>query len=72
MGRHFTFNMHCFKCEKSPNKWIVRSRDNGGVKWQINLMNNVKWDRQTFCVMPKGLIFRPTRNDWPRIQNDEF
>ena len=43
MGRHFTFNVDCFKCEKFLNKWVVRSRENGGVKWQINnLMNNVK------------------------------
>ena len=73
MGRHFTFNVDCFKCEKSPNKWVVRSRESGGVKWQINnLMNNVKWDRQTVCVMPKGLTSRPTEKDWPRIQNGEF
>ena len=73
MGRHFTFNVDCFKCEKSPNKWVVRSRESGGVKWQINnLMNNVKWDRQTVCVMPKGLTSRPTEADWPRIQNGEF
>ena len=73
MGRHFTFNVDCFKCEPSPNKWVVRSREHGGVKWQINnLMNNVKWDRQTVCVMPKGWKTRPTERDWPLIQNGEF
>ena len=66
MGRHFTFNVDCFKCEKSPNKWVVRSRESGGVKWQINnLMNNFKWDRQTVCVMPKGLTSRPTEKIGP-------
>ena len=73
MGRHFTFNVDCFKCEPSPNKWVVRSREKGGVNWQINnLMNNVKWDRQTVCVMPKDLTSRPTERDWPKIQNGEF
>ena len=46
MGHHFTFSVDCFKCRKSPNKWVHRSHKSGGVKWQINnLMNNVKWDR---------------------------
>ena len=31
IGHHFTFNVDCFKCEKSPNKWVVRSREKGGV-----------------------------------------
>ena len=73
MGRHFTFNVDCFKCEPAPASWVVRSREHGGVKWQINnLMNNVKWDRQTVCVMPKGFKTRPTERDWPLIQNGEF
>lgn len=73
MGRNFTFNVDCFKCEKSPNKWVVRSRENTGVMWQRNnLMNNVKWDRQTVCVMPKGFTSCPTEKDWPRIENGEF
>lgn len=73
MGRHFTFNVDCFKCEKSPNKWVVRSREPEGVKWQINnLISNVKWDRQTVCVMPKGFTSRPTPRDWPKIENGEF
>lgn len=58
--RHFTFNADSFKCKKLPNKWVVRSREIGGVKWQINnLMNNIKWDRQTVCIMPKGLTSHP-------------
>ena len=66
MGRHFTFNVDCFKCKKSPNKWVVRCRE----KWQINnLMNNMKRDRQTVCVMPKAFTSRP---DWPKIENSEF
>ena len=73
MGRFFTFNVDCFKCEKSPNKWVVRSREYDGVKWQLNnLYNNVKWDRQTVCVMPKGFKTRPTERDWPAILNGEF
>ena len=73
MGRHFTFNVDCFKCEKSPNKWVVRSRESGGVNWQINnLMNNVKWDRQTVCVMPKGFKTRPTEKDLPQILKGDF
>ena len=43
MGRHFTFSVNCFKCEKSPNKWVVRSQESGGINWQINnLMNKGK------------------------------
>ena len=73
MGRHFTFNVDCFKCDPSPSQWVVRSREHGGVKWQINnLMNNVKWDRQTVCVMPKGFKSPPTERDWPKIQSGEF
>jgi hypothetical protein len=73
MGRFFTFNVDCFKCEKSPNKWVVRSREHTGVRWQLyNLYNNVKWDRQTVCVMPKGYTTRPTEKDWPKIMNGEF
>jgi hypothetical protein len=73
MGRYFTFNVDCYKCEKSPSEWVVRSHERGGVNWQLNnLMNNVKGDRQTVCVMPKGLTSRPTEADWPRIQNGEF
>ena len=73
MGRHFTFNVDSFKCEKSPNKRVVRPHESGGVKWQINnLMNNMKWDRHTVCVMPKGLTSRPTEKDWPQIHNGEF
>ena len=46
MGRHFIFNVDCFKCEKSPNKWVVRSRVREDVLWQINnLMNNINRDR---------------------------
>ena len=73
LGRHFTFKVDCFKCEKSPNEWIVRSRQDAGVKWQINnLMNNVKWDKQTVCVMPKGFTSPPTEKDLPQIQNGDF
>ena len=73
MGHHFTFNVDYFKCKKSPNKWVVRSRDPKGVKWQINnLINNVRWDRHTVCVMPKGFTYRPTQKDWPKIKNGEF
>lgn len=54
LGRHFTFNVDCFKCEKSQDKWVVRMRQDAGVNWQINsLMNNVKWNKQNVCVMPK-------------------
>jgi hypothetical protein len=73
MGRYFTFNVDCYKCEKSPSEWVVRSHERTGVNWQLNnLMNSVKGDRQTVCVMPKGLTSRPTEADWPRIQNGEF
>ena len=59
---HFTFNVDCFKCEKSPKKWVVRSRESGGVKWQINnLMNNVKWDRQTIVVMLIRTLYKCAR-----------
>ena len=35
-------------------------------------MHNVKWDRQTVCVMPKGFKTRPTEKDLPQILNGEL
>ena len=72
LGRHFTFKVDCFKCEKSPDKWVVRTRQDAGVNWQINnLMNNVKWDKQTVCVMPKTDT-PPTKANWAEVSKGEF
>ena len=73
MGRNLTFIVDRSKSEKSPNKWVVRFWKSEGLKWQINkLMNNVKWDWLTVCIMPKGFNSRPMQEDWPRIKNGEF
>ena len=34
-------------------------------------MNNVKWDKQTVCVMPKTDL-PPTKANWAQIAKGEF
>lgn len=39
---YFSFRINCFNCERSFDKWVVRTCQDEGVKWQINnLINNL-------------------------------
>lgn len=69
IGQHFTFNVNCFNCEKLLDKWVVRTHQDQGVKWQINNpMNNVKWDMQIVCHVQD---VAPTKATWPEVSKGE-